>query len=86
MAQMPLQAAELVPKQSMSLQQWPAPMHPPLQGVNPAAHVEHRPAPEQVKPAAHATGLGVMQAPAAQVLTPILLVPMQVAGMHVPVG
>jgi len=51
LAQTPLQAASVAPLQSVSMQQLPAGMQPPLHGVKFIAQVEQRPAPEHWKPA-----------------------------------
>ena len=50
LAQTPLQTASVALLQSVSMQQLPTGMQPPLQGVKPVAQVEQRPAPEHWKP------------------------------------
>ena len=85
---LPLQSILLTPRQSLSLQQLPDGMQPPLQDVKPAAQVEHCPCPEQVNPVAHGVVAPGTQVPFEQLPTAMLLVPLaeQVAVPQVAVG
>ena len=84
--QIPPQGAVPPPMQSVLLQQFAVGMQAPLQGLKFAAQLEHRPAPEQVKPLPHAAGAGSTQVPLEQAPVPMRLAPEQLAVPQVPVG
>ncbi len=84
--QVPLQLMPSAPLQSLLSQQLATGMQPPAQDLKFAAQVEHRPAPEQVKPALHGVVAPGRQDPLEQVPAATLLLPEQDAVPQPPVG